>query len=185
MVARVTSGATLVPAIKIAQAGLGAMTVLLVALVARRAAGDRAAAWAAWIAALYPPLAWMSSYMLSETLYTVLAFANVLAFSQAARRRSDSEPSPPASGWTLGLLAGILGGLAALTRPAHLLFLMLTGLWLLWKRRLSLAVVAGDRRGAGRSAVDAPELPAVRPPRADRVGGRHHVLDGQSSAVAR
>ena len=140
MVARVTSGATLVPAIKIAQAGLGAMTVLLVALVARRAGGDRATAWAAWIAALYPPLAWMSSYMLSETLYTVLAFANVLAFSRLFDR-SDSEPPPPASGWKLGLLTGILGGLAALTRPAHLLFLMLAGLWLLWKRRLPMAAV--------------------------------------------
>jgi 4-amino-4-deoxy-L-arabinose transferase-like glycosyltransferase len=140
MVARVTSGATLAPAIKIAQAGLGAMTVLLVALVARRAGGDRAAAWAAWIAALYPPLAWMSAYMLSETLYTVLAFANVLAFSRLLDR-TDSEPPPPAAGWKLGLLTGILGGLAALTRPAHLLFLMLAGLWLLGKRRLSVAAV--------------------------------------------
>jgi 4-amino-4-deoxy-L-arabinose transferase-like glycosyltransferase len=150
MVARVTSGATLVPAIKIAQAGLGAMTVLLVALVARRAGGDRAAAWAAWIGALYPPLAWMSSYMLSETLYTVLAFASVVALSrvlddqgQDATAARGGRPSDPReeSGWQLGLLAGIVGGLAALTRPAHLLFLMLAGLWLLWKRGRSLAVV--------------------------------------------
>jgi len=140
MVARVTSGATLVPAIKIAQAGLGAMTVLLVAFVARRAGGDRAAAWAAWIGALYPPLAWMSSYMLSETLYTVLAFASVLAFSRLLDC-SDGEATQSGSRWTLGLLAGIAGGLAALTRPAHLLFLMLAGLWLLWKRGLWLAVV--------------------------------------------
>ncbi len=141
MVARVTSAATLVPAIKIAQAGLGAITVLLVALVARRAGGDRAAAWAAWIAALYPPLAWMSAYMLSETLYTVLAFANVLALSKLLDGPHSRGGGPLGSRWTLALFTGILGGLAALTRPAHLLFLMLAGLWVLWNRRLSMAAV--------------------------------------------
>ena len=113
MVARVTSGATLVPAIKVAQAGLGAMTVLLVALVARRAGSDRAAAWAAWIGALYPPLAWMSSYMLSETLYTVLAFASVLAFSRlldGPHSRGGGPSGPPVrSRWPLALLTGIVG----------------------------------------------------------------------------
>ena len=121
------------------------MTVLLVALVARRAGSDRAAAWAAWIGALYPPLAWMSSYMLSETLYTVLAFASVLAFSRlldGTHSRGGGPSGPPVrSRWPLALLTGIVGGLAALTRPAHLLFLMLAGLWLLWKRGLSLTVV--------------------------------------------
>jgi hypothetical protein len=54
---------------------------------------------------------------------------------------SDGEATRSASPWTLGLLTGIAGGLAALTRPAHLLFLILAGSWLLWKRGLSLAVV--------------------------------------------
>jgi 4-amino-4-deoxy-L-arabinose transferase-like glycosyltransferase len=143
LVARGTSGATLVPAIKIAQAALGTVTVLLVALVARRTSGGRAEAWTAWIAALYPPLAWLSSYVLSETLYTVLAFANVLALSRlldGARGGGPSDPRAHAR-WRLGLYTGILGGLAALTRPAHLFFVMLAGLWLLWKRRPSLAAV--------------------------------------------
>ena len=142
MVARVTSGATLVPAIKVAQAGLGAMTVLLVALVARRAGSDRAAAWAAWIGALYPPLAWMSSHMLSETLTPCSPSPACWHFRGCSTAFRGGGPGPPVgSRWPLALLTGIVGGLAALTRPAHLLFLMLAGLWLLWKRGLSLTVV--------------------------------------------
>ena len=136
IIARVTTGATLVPAIKFAQAALGTLGVLLVALVAGRSWNDRAAAWAAWIAALYPPLVWMPAYVLSETLYTVLAFANVLALSRTCGG-GPSGPPPKTS----ATLTGVLGGLASLTRPAHLFFLLLTGVWLLWKRRAGWAVL--------------------------------------------
>ena len=185
MVARVTSGATLVPAIKIAQAGLGAMTVLLVALVARRAGGDRAAAWAAWIGALYPPLAWMSSYMLSETLYTVLAFASVVALSRVIDGSARCQAARSASPWN----ARPARRHRWRTRRAHASSASLVSDAGWPVAALEARPVAGsgcgDWRGGGHWSVDASELPGLRPPRADSVGGRDHVLDRKPSAVAR
>ena len=138
----VASVAVLVPpaalpaALKAVQALLGAVTVLLLAAVARRAAGPKAAAVTAWVAALYPPLVWMSAYLLSETVYATLAWANVLMLARLTdgaepdRRDTTARRTAPA---LLG--AGVLAGLAALTRPAHLFFLLLTVCWLLVRRR--------------------------------------------------
>ncbi len=144
-VARVASPGGFLTAIRVFQSALGAVAVLLLALVARRVAGERAGAVAAWIAALYPPLVWMPAYVFSESLYVPLAFANVLAmmrFVDVARDNTDANPS--ARGWPL-VWCGILGGLAALTRPAHLLFLLIVGLWLLLKGhvRWAMLIAAG------------------------------------------
>ena len=139
--ARATTPSTLVPAIKIVQAMLGTMTVLLVALVANRASGHRAAAYAGWISALYPPLAWMSSFVLSETLYSVVAFANVLLLCPMIDAKQGSAPQSQARPGRRLVAAGVVGGLAALTRPAHIVFLGLVGLWLLAARRYSWAVL--------------------------------------------
>jgi hypothetical protein len=130
-----------VPAIKIVQAFLGTMTVLLVALVANRASGHRAAAWGAWIGALYPPLAWMSSFVLSETLYSLVAFANVLLLCPILDGTRDILPQSQGRPWRRLIGAGVVGGLAALTRPAHIFFLALVGMWLLATRRYSWAVL--------------------------------------------
>ena len=81
------------------------------------------------------------------------------------------------AGWLLW--CGVVGGLAALTRPAHLFFLLLLGLWLLAKRRLRDAVLLT----AGALLVIAPwtvrNVTRVWTRGADRVGRRHHVLDRQ------
>ena len=135
LVARVTSPATLVPALKVAQSVLGALAVWLIALVARRAAGPRSGAAAAWIAALYPPLVWLPSFMFSESLYMVLALGNVLVLDRAL------QPPPAATGHQPGVrvalvLAGLVAGLAALTRPAHVFFIAVTAVWLIARRRL-------------------------------------------------
>jgi hypothetical protein len=139
LMARVTSPATLVPAIKIAQSLLGAGAVWLIALVAQRAAGSRAADLAAWLAALYPPLVWLPAFMLSEPLYMVLALANVLVVEGALHPRDCGAGLQPRS-VEAGLqphviFAGILAALAALTRPSHLFFLALVAIWLLSRRR--------------------------------------------------
>ena len=61
--------------VQIAQAFVGALGIWLIAAIAGRAAGPRAAVAAAAIAAVYPPLVWMPAYVLSETLFSTLALA--------------------------------------------------------------------------------------------------------------
>ena len=103
--------------IKAVQSLLGAVAVVLIAAIARRAAGDRAAAIAAWLAALYPPLAWISGYVLSEVLYLPLILACVLWLDRANTS-------------TRAALAGMLVGAAVLVRPGTLVFVPLAALWL-------------------------------------------------------
>jgi hypothetical protein len=113
-------------AIKFAQAIVGALGIWLIAAVASRIGGPPAAAVAAWVAAIYPPLVWTPAYVFSETLYMGLALANV----EMTSRLLDQRVPRPSS-----LVAcGALGGVAALTRPAHLFYLLLLGLYLLVRR---------------------------------------------------
>jgi 4-amino-4-deoxy-L-arabinose transferase-like glycosyltransferase len=122
-------------AVKIAQALLGGLSILLIAAVARRAAGDAAGVAAAWVAALYPPLVWIGCYVLSEALFIPLAFGAVLVLGRAI----DGDPGAagrdamPRRGPVLA--AGVLAGLATLARPMMLFFLLAAGAWLLWRRR--------------------------------------------------
>ena len=107
---------------QIAQACVGALIVWLIASIAGRAAGPRAAVIAAAIAAVYPPLVWMPAYMLSETLFSALALAAARMLQEVGSRAS--------------LVAGsVFVGLAILTRPALIFFLPLAALWLWRKRR--------------------------------------------------
>src|SRR3954471_1324320 len=118
--------------VRIAQSAAGALAIWCLALLARRAAGPRAAVAAAWLAAMYPPLAFTSAYVLTEAVYVPLAAAVVLVLGRAI----DGDASPPPEGdLRVGSVAGVLAGAAVLVRPAMLLFLMLTGLWLLLHRR--------------------------------------------------
>lgn len=142
LIARVAPTAHLLAAIRVAQSILGAVAIALLAFVAQRAAGSSAGTLAAWIAALYPPLVWMPAYVLSESLYVPLAFGNVLLVGRlidSGERFPTSAPS-----WQL-LMSGVLGGLAALTRPVHVFYLITVGAWLLLKRQLwwAMLVVIG------------------------------------------
>jgi hypothetical protein len=122
--------------IKLVQSVIGAVGVLLVALVATKAAGPRAGGIAAWIAAIYPPLVWTPAYIFSETWYMALALAHVLVAARVLGESGalDRQRRAPSTGWLLS--CGVLGGLAALTRPAHLFYLLLLGVWLITNRRL-------------------------------------------------
>jgi len=120
--------------VRIAQALLGTIAVAIIAALARRAAGARAGAVAAVIAAAYPPLALLPAYALSETLYTALALGTVLWLA----RVFDGSPPPierQPSGWPVVLGGGILAGLSALVRPAMLFFLVVAALWLTARRQ--------------------------------------------------
>jgi len=119
-------------AVRLVQAVLGGGVVGLIAWIAGCAAGARAATASAVLAAVYPPLVWMPAYVLSETLYSLLALGCV-ALLMITRPRA----------W-VWMAAGALAGLAALTRPALLFFLPLAGPWLWLKRGLLPALlVAG------------------------------------------
>ena len=124
--------------VRIVQALAGAVAVLLLAALARRTAGRVAAVVAAWLAAVYPPLVWLSGFILSESLYVVLAFGTVLLLGTAMD--DGAEPSSAGRDRRVGFGAGLLAGVAVLTRPAMLFFLLIAGMALLVKRRASLVV---------------------------------------------
>ena len=113
--------------VKVVQSIVGLVTVLLIGLIARRAAGERAGTIAVWIAAIYPPLVWSCAYVLSETLYTLLAFAVVLLLG-------DAFDDGRSNGWKV-CAAGVVTGAALLTREAMLFFLVLGALWLVAHRQ--------------------------------------------------
>jgi 4-amino-4-deoxy-L-arabinose transferase-like glycosyltransferase len=124
------------PLLKILQAMLGAAMIWLIALLADRAGGPRAARAAAIVAAIYPPLVWIPAYVFSETLYAWLAWASVWVLSCAVPARTSRTDAcdDRLSAWWLALVAGALAGLSILTRPAVLAFLPLAVLWLGWRR---------------------------------------------------
>lgn len=128
--------------VKVAQSIVGALGVWIIALLALRALGPRPAVIAAFIAAVYPPLVWMPAYVLSETLYSVLALGTVLLLDVAMDHAEHSQHGR--AGGALALMAGLLAGIAVLTRPAMIFFLPLAIIWLVRRRRtvLALALVA-------------------------------------------
>ena len=123
---------------KIVQSILGALLVVVVGAIAGRAAGRRAGVLAAAIAACDPPLIWLPAYVLSETLYSLLALSSVLMLQIAVTRSRRAHS--PREGGPLALLAGALVGAAVLTRPAMLVFVPLVLFWLIRAQRHVLAV---------------------------------------------
>jgi 4-amino-4-deoxy-L-arabinose transferase-like glycosyltransferase len=125
--------------IKVVQALLGGLVVWLIGRWAARAVGEwpgigRASLVASTVAALYPPLIWIGSYVLSESLYAALALASAWIVDRAVAERTSAR------GARLALAAGAVAGLATLTRPAMLVFLALVALWLIAARRPGLLV---------------------------------------------
>jgi hypothetical protein len=129
---RPDAAATASPAsIKAIQSVLGAVAVVLIAAIARRAAGERTAVVAAWLAALYPPLVWISAYVLSEALYLPVILGCVFLLDRAG------TPARAA-------LAGVLVGAAVLVRPGTLVFVPLAAWWMVrrgsWMRGATFAL---------------------------------------------
>jgi 4-amino-4-deoxy-L-arabinose transferase-like glycosyltransferase len=134
-----------VPAsVKIAQSVVGAAGVVLIALAAFRIGGRRPAMAAAAIAAVHPPLVWVSGYAFSEAVFWPVGLGLALLVS-----RTLDEPR--ATMWKWALLCGVVAGGATLLRAATLLFVPLAGGWFAWKRKpaalasfaLGLALVLG------------------------------------------
>lgn len=109
------SGAALV-----AQVLLGTFTALFVYAIATRIHGRRNAWISATVTAFFPTFIAYSQYFYTETLYTFL-FVGV-----AALLLQRSEPPSPAT----ALAAGLVAGLAALTRGAFVIQAPFVVLWL-------------------------------------------------------
>jgi 4-amino-4-deoxy-L-arabinose transferase-like glycosyltransferase len=109
---------------RVTEAVLGAIAVLLIALIAARLFGRRTALIAGAIAAVWPPLILVGSSLLSESLFIPLVLGAVLT---ALIYRDDRR-----SRWLL--LSGVLIGLAALTR-GNGLFVAIPVAFLVWVDR--------------------------------------------------
>ncbi len=103
---------------RVLEALLGAVTVLLIGLIATRLWGSRVGLVAAAIAAAYPPLILIGSSLLSESLFIPLVLAAVLA---ALQYRDDRR-------LRFAALAGVLVGLSALTRGNGIFLIIPIGL---------------------------------------------------------
>jgi 4-amino-4-deoxy-L-arabinose transferase-like glycosyltransferase len=103
----------------------GVATIVVLAAVARRVAGERAAVVAAWIAALYPNL-WMNDGLVMSESISTLCIAAVLL----AALRWRAAPSARRA-----VTLGVLLGLATLARSELVLAVPLVALWCLWPNR--------------------------------------------------
>lgn len=120
---------------------LGVLTVLLIYLVALQLWGRTVALVAGGLAAVYPSLAMLNAALLTESPFLAIEVALVLA---VLRYRSSRHP-----GWAA--LAGVLCGLAALTRSNGLL-LAIPAL---------LGVLGPGRPALGRRALVGPAVVIV------------------------
>lgn len=106
---------------RLANALLGALSVVLLFLIVRRIWGQRTGLLAAALAALFPPLVLLSRDLLSESLFIALELGTVLCVLEFRRSRA----------FRWAAIAGLLAGLAALTRnPGPALAIpVIVGLW--------------------------------------------------------
>lgn len=125
-------GGPALAAVKSAQCLVGSVVIVLAGLMAARAAGRAAGRWAAGLAAVYPPLVWICGYVLSEALYSTLALTSALLLGLVFHE-------PRTHHIWLAALSGLAAGLAALTRPAMLVFVLLAIVWVAARRRWWLA----------------------------------------------
>ena len=126
-----------VPAsVKIAQSVAGAIGVVLIAVAAFRLGGARSAQAAAAIAAIYPPLIWVAGYAYSESIFWPIGLGLALVMSRALESSHQDM-------WKRAIVLGVFAGLSILVRAATLLFVPLSALWLIYKRRwITLAGMA-------------------------------------------
>jgi len=107
-------------AIKVAQALIGSLLIPAIARIAFRVAGYRAAVVSALVAAVYPEFIWYSGHFWCETLFLTLLW-------WAVERLMSSEETGSARA---AVGAGVLFGLAILTRETLLYLLPMGALWL-------------------------------------------------------
>jgi hypothetical protein len=106
-----------------------ALTTCVVYALTRRLADDRSALFAALLHVIYPSFIAFSHLIWSETTYMLTCLAALYCVVRVA----DGERVQRQLAWAL--LAGVLLGLAGLTRAAALPTVIVLPLWLLWRIR--------------------------------------------------
>jgi 4-amino-4-deoxy-L-arabinose transferase-like glycosyltransferase len=102
------------------QVVLGALLVPVVGRAAARAFGPRAAVLAAAFTAFYPELVWYPAHFWSETVFLLLLWAAI----------ERALAADAAASWRTAAGAGVLFGLATLTRELALYLVPLVLLWM-------------------------------------------------------
>jgi len=111
--------------VQVLQCLVGALLVPALGLIGRSAFGESAGLVAAGLAAFYPELVWFAAHFWAETLFTALLWWAIERLVTGDTRASAVAAST----------AGLLWGLAVLTRETVLYFLPLAAVWLAWRRR--------------------------------------------------
>jgi 4-amino-4-deoxy-L-arabinose transferase-like glycosyltransferase len=109
------------PAVRLLQAGLSLLTIVVLYSLGAELESRRVGAWLAGLYAFYPSLLVYNNLLLSEVLFTTLVCATCLALVRSFRLGSIP----------MLMLAGVLLGLAALTRSVLWLFPVALGTALL------------------------------------------------------
>ena len=120
-------------AARLVQSGLGALTVALMGLLAHRIWGRRVALLTLALGATFPPLIVSSTSLITESLFVALMLAALVAVFEARRA---------ARGYGYLVAAGVLGGLAVLTRTNGPLLVLALALLVWPKPRFSLGAIA-------------------------------------------
>jgi 4-amino-4-deoxy-L-arabinose transferase-like glycosyltransferase len=115
-------------AVKIAQAIAGGIAVVLLGFIGYRVGGRTVGIAAAWIAALSPPLIWISAFALTEAIVWPMGLLAACLFDRAVAA-GTARPRL----WMLA--CGLVVGLTVLVRPVTVLMLPLAWAWLAWRRR--------------------------------------------------
>ena len=102
------------------QVALGALLVPVVGRAAARAFGPRASVLAAAFTAFYPELVWYPAHFWSETVFLLLLWAAI----------ERALAADAAASWRTAAAAGVLFGLATLTRELSLYLVPLVALWM-------------------------------------------------------
>jgi len=102
------------------QVVLGALLVPVVGRAAERAFGPRASVLAAAFTAFYPELVWYPAHYWSETVFLLLLWAAI----------ERALAADAAASWRTAAAAGVLFGLATLTRELALYLVPLVVLWM-------------------------------------------------------
>jgi 4-amino-4-deoxy-L-arabinose transferase-like glycosyltransferase len=109
-------------AIRLADSAVGALLAVVIALIARRIGGEVVGALAGMLWSVYPIAVFIAGLVYPETLLAALLACGVLCFFP----ESHKELSPKRV-----FLAGVLWGLAALTKPVVLATIGAVSLWVM------------------------------------------------------